>query len=704
MSAPAAPGGALPQERTDQVRLLDTIDALRSLGVGEVVDLPQMIICGSKSSAKRSVIEAISRVRFPVRNDFQTGFVTEILLRRDSTPHFRASIRYGTWKTSDEDPQNTNTLAPTVHGSPEQSVPLIENATQFIRPFAHDGFCVDILQVEVFGPDQPDLTIIDMPRLYFTEGVNEEDERKSFGRQCIEKYVLNPRSLILAVVSAKIDIFPQKTTDFADKYDRDRKRILGIITHLDTLEASSDEEGLWLNAIKEVTSEQALGLHLVCTRTHETRDVPEEGRDEMEKEFFERGDWKTVERQYIGTDNLRRRLSTLLANHIQSSLRGMVFGTAKNIVENRAGLNKLNAPRETVEQQRALLVNLSSAFQRLVEHALSGTYTDDFFATKVDAGEPNTRDPRRLRAVIHQLNEDFTDVMETAGCRRFIHGVNKPITRFLHPCNPYATIRWPKHISRSEFENEVLEKLHRDGESELPGNASQLLGSLFRDQSQPWEEIARVHLIKSWETTKEFVSVLLGHLMDKDASSAVMSNLFCPSLDKMKGNLLAKVDEFTASCKRGHSLPLIRTFHANMQISRNDGLFAIPQQNSPSTSTIEELQATTQNMESSSNQTAASDIVSQLQSHYNNSLLAFVNNVANLAIEGCLLVPLKGVFTPETITKMEDSEIEAICKGFHNSVLGSQSDLTDELNKLRLGIRTLKRFKIPKETAPYAGV
>lgn len=634
MSAPAEPDGALPQRQTNQAPLLDTIDKLRGLGVGELVDLPQMIICGSKSNAKRSIIEAISRVGFPVRNDFYTGFVTEIILRRHPTPRFKVSIQPGPSKKNDEDIQQLKAFVPTVHDSTEQSVSLIEQATEFIKPSAEDGFSDDVMKVEISGPDQADLTLIDMPRLYFTEGLDIEDREKSHGRLRIEKYVLNARTIILTVVSAKIDICGQKINDFADKYDRERKRILGIITHLDTLEASSDEEKLWLKAVKEEMSKRPLGLHLVCTRSYETRDVPDEERDEKEKDFFDSGDWKTVAKQFIGTSNLRRRLSTLFVNHVRSSLPGLVSEIDKSIMKSQSRLAKLSVPRATIHQQKAFLFNLSSAFQRITEQALSGMYTDDFFATRMDDGESKTHDPRRLRAIIRDLNEDFADVMEISGSRQFIHGVNNQIISLPNPCNPYANIRQPEHRSSSNFELEVIRRISRDRGVEFPGNASQLVvGSLFQDQSQPWEEIARAHLLKSWESTGDFVSLLLDHLTDEHTSAVIMRTIISPHLDRMKGNLLAKVDELSASHKRGHPLPmsrsflrghplpLDRSFLAKMQKSRNDRLFANLQRNLPSTLnntvTMEELKAATQNMESSSNPSAASDIVDQFQSYYN---------------------------------------------------------------------------------------
>ncbi|CAI7577529.1 unnamed protein product [Penicillium glandicola] len=726
MSDPAEPDGALYHSQTGQVPLLDTIDKLRTLGVGEVVALPQMIICGSKSNGKRSIIEAISRVGFPVRSDFHTGFVTEIILRRYPTPRFKVSIEPGPSVKSDKDLQRLKTFVPTVHANTEKSVSLIEKATEFIRPSFKDGFSDDVIKVEVSGPDQPNLTLIDMPRLYFTEYTDDGDQEKTPGRLSMEKYVLNSRSIILAVVSAKIDICAQKIIDFAEKYDAERKRIMGIVIHLDTLEASSDEEKLWLKGVKEATSKPPLGLHLVCTRSSETRDVPDDERDKMEREFFERGVWKKMGRQYVGTANLRRRLSTLLVNHIQSSLPGLISEIDKSILSTQSRLAKLSVPRQTIQQQKALLFNLSSAFQRITEQALSGMYTDDFFAAPLDDGKSKScdprplHDPRRLRAIIRDLNEDFADVMEIAGCRQFIHGVNNQITSLLQPCNPYAHIRKPEHRNRSEFELDVSEQMRRDRGIEFPGCSNQLLvGSLFRDQSQPWEEIARVHLMKAWESTLDFVTLLLDHLADERMSVVIMKTIICPQLDRMEESLLAKVVELTASHKRahplplsrsflrGHSLPIDRSFLAKMQKSRNDRTLANVQQVLPSTMAntfnMEELRMAIQNLESASNQSAASDLIDQFQSYYNSALLIFIDNIANLGIENCLLGPLDGVLTTQTITNMEDSQIEELFAGVNDVVQKSRDHLTRELEKLKIGLHALSEFKVAKKTTPSIG-
>lgn len=102
---------------------------------------------------------------------------------------------------------------------------------------------------------------------------------------------------------------------------------------------------------------------------------------------------------------------------------------------------------------------MSSGFERITEQALSGMYINDFFATSVEDGQSKTHDVRRLRAVIRELSEDFADIMESAGCQQFIHGVNNQITSFLNPANPFANIRVPEHKSRAEFEYGISEQM-----------------------------------------------------------------------------------------------------------------------------------------------------------------------------------------------------------------------------------------------------
>lgn len=94
---------AMHQLQSQQSELLDKIDELRGIGVGGLVELPQLIVCGSQSSGKSSVLEAISRVRFPTKGTICTRFATEVILRRKPQTRVKVSIEPGDSRTDEQE-------------------------------------------------------------------------------------------------------------------------------------------------------------------------------------------------------------------------------------------------------------------------------------------------------------------------------------------------------------------------------------------------------------------------------------------------------------------------------------------------------------------------------------------------------------------------------------------------------------------------
>lgn len=62
-----------PKER----RIFELVDKLRDLDPRHKLELPYLVVCGSQSSGKSSVLEAISGLQFPRGEGMKTKFVTE---------------------------------------------------------------------------------------------------------------------------------------------------------------------------------------------------------------------------------------------------------------------------------------------------------------------------------------------------------------------------------------------------------------------------------------------------------------------------------------------------------------------------------------------------------------------------------------------------------------------------------------------------
>ncbi|KAJ5124268.1 Dynamin [Penicillium bovifimosum] len=666
-----------PQENS--VPMLDAIDHLHSLGVGRFVHLPQLVVGCVNTPAKYAVIEAISGMGYPPLSEDDPCFITKIILRRQPTSSICVTVEHAWWSDGDKKSHEAKTFASLVEDNLEESGSLIKRAIDSIGSTCKPAsFSEKILIVEACGPEQPDLTLIDIPHM--SARASDKDPERAFAHRILDEYLLNPRNIFLAGLSPKDDDSLESVLSFVNSLDQ-QKQTVAIFMHLDTIEPDSVKEKYWRRVVEKEAPTSFMEFHALGTQVSGDKSDSQVLLDPK------------------SPDDLRRRITTLLSTQIRSSLPGLCVDIERSIENLQSRLTKLNNPPETVQQQKELLFHLSSAFERITEQALNGMYTDSFFTTSLNDDHSNTRDPRRLRCVIRALNEDFADIMETAGCRRFIDGVNTRTYLLPQPDNPYVNIRATEHTTRSEFEREVSLQLRQERGLELPGNYSQLLvGNLFRDQAKPWELIARAHLMESWRCTQEFVKVLLEHLTNEPTAAWLIRDIFNPQLKALKKNLLAKLEELTAYHKRGHPLPLGRDFLVKVRKSRDDNLLARLQGALPTnvfqSVSMADLKSAIEKLHILSPDPTVSEIVDMMQVYYNDALSVFRDNVAILGIENCLLSPLTGILTTRTISKMQDSQIEKIFA----KVSETNHYMTHGLNKLWVAAQSLKKFDTTKES------
>ena len=111
------------------------------------------------------------------------------------------------------------------------------------------AFSDDVLKVEISGPEQSHLTLVDLPGLIHAEGKQQSVEDMQLVSSLVQNYMANSRSIILAVISAKNDHVNQIVMKLAQDVDPKGVRTLGIITKPDTLRVGSESEKAFLDLI-----------------------------------------------------------------------------------------------------------------------------------------------------------------------------------------------------------------------------------------------------------------------------------------------------------------------------------------------------------------------------------------------------------------------------------------------------------------------
>jgi GTPase SAR1 family protein len=539
----------------DQLDLLDSIDSLRSQGISHYVSLPQIIVCGDQSSGKSSVLEAISGVSFPIKSNLCTRFPTELVLRK--TSQIGVSVSIVPHQSRSEAERSSLSSFREELDSFEGLPAMIDSAKAAMGILTHGkAFSKDILRVEVSGPDRPHLTIVDLPGLVHSETKHQSASDVKLVQEVVRSYMKEPRSIILAVVSAKNDHANQIVLELARTADRQGIRTLGVITKPDTLIAGSESEAMYVSLAKNQDVEFRLGWHVLKNMDSETGQWSLAERAAKEEEFFSQGKWEELPPSLLGIDTLRDRLSKLLLRQIAAELPSLIEEIDIKSKACRGRLDRLGEPRATLAEQRLYLLHISQSFQSVVKAAVDGTYNDPFFE---DAkSEPGYQ--KRIRALMQNLNLEFAERIERRGHYHEIIDSKEAsdVSRGVTP------------ITRDEFIEHIGQVMQRTRGRELPGTFNPMIVSdLFLEQSIPWEGIARSHIDSVWNVTKVFLSHAAIYVADAATSKALFQRIFEPALAQLKKTLNEKTTELLVPHQKSHPITYNHYFAESLQKVRN---------------------------------------------------------------------------------------------------------------------------------------
>lgn len=532
--------GFVELQSKDHRDLLDIIDNLRSIGISSYVDLPEIIVCGDQSAGKSSVLEAISGMSFPTKDNLCTRFATELVLRRQDTVAVKVSINPGPDRSADEKDRLSSFAAEMDFDSPDIGT-VVEKAKDVMGLSDTKVFSTDILRVELCGPTQPHLTMVDLPGLFRAGNRDQSVKDAKIVSKMVRGYVKRPRSIILAVVSAKNDFALQEITELARELDPGGIRTLGLITKPDALDAGSDSEAAYVRLAKNKDVAFRLGWHVLKNRDYKMRDASSSERDEAEAKFFSQGVWATMDPNHLGVESLKPRLSNVLKDQILHQLPSLLEDVDYEVEACRARLERLGTPRSSLLEQRRYLMQVSREFTTLMKAAVDGEYGNMFF------GSAKSEDgyKKRLRARIQNSLSDFERDMRLNGqSQRIVDDSN----------GERVTLSGNSSLRRSEYLGEVIDLMKRSRARELPGTFNPLIISeLFAAQCQPWQTIAKDAEEEILGIIYEVAQSVVDYVAVDETSRGIFY-LISKGIDALKSDLGVKCKELLKPHMEGHPI------------------------------------------------------------------------------------------------------------------------------------------------------
>ncbi|XP_057323407.1 dynamin-1-like protein isoform X1 [Microplitis mediator] len=289
-------------------------DVFNTIGA-DVIQLPQIVVLGTQSSGKSSVIESLVGRSFLPRG---TGIVTRrpLVLQLVYSPK--------------DDRENRNAENGTL--DVEEWATFLHDRHRVFRNFddvrreieaetermagGNKGICPEPINLKIFSPKVVNLTLIDLPGITKVPVGDQPEDIESQIRQLVLKYICNPNSIILAVVTANTDMATSESLKLSKDVDPDGRRTLAVVTKLDLMDAGTDAIDILCGRVIPVK----LGIIGVVNRSQQdimnNKSIEEALKDES---LFLQRKYPTLANRN-GTPYLAKTLNRLLMHHIRDCL------------------------------------------------------------------------------------------------------------------------------------------------------------------------------------------------------------------------------------------------------------------------------------------------------------------------------------------------------------------------------------------------
>lgn len=348
---------------TGMESLVDVInklqDAFTKVGISNPIDLPQIVVVGSQSSGKSSVLENLVGRDFLPRG---SGIVTRrplilqlINQRKSDSPE---------WGEFLHKPGVKITKFSEIRNEIIKDTELKTGYTKGISNLP--------INLRIYSPNVLTLTLVDLPGL---TKVPVGDQPKDIEKQIREmnlKYISNRNAIILAVTAANTDLANSDSLKIAREVDPEGYRTIGVLTKVDLMDKGTD--------VVDILSGKIIPLQLgyipVVNRGQQDieKNIKINTALQNERSFFETHPSYQSKSMFCGTLFLSRRLSLALMKHIKKCIPDIKNKISSLIQKYKKELDSFG--QETAGQGHNIFLSIITELTVDFRHILDGSLQD----------------------------------------------------------------------------------------------------------------------------------------------------------------------------------------------------------------------------------------------------------------------------------------------------------------------------------------
>ncbi|KAJ3141460.1 vacuolar protein sorting-associated protein 1 [Physocladia obscura] len=391
-------------------------DAFASVSVNNPIDLPQIVVIGSQSSGKSSVLENIVGKDFLPRG---SGIVTRrpLVLQLINRPNSRGEVGGVALPEGQQNIEQRQSVSSSNPNEIEEWGEFLHLPGQKFTDFSkirqeiereteskvgkNAGISPQPINLRIYSPNVLTLTMVDLPGLTRVPVGDQPKDIEKLIRDMIMKYITKSNAIILAVTAANTDLANSDGLKMARDVDPDGFRTIGVLTKIDLMDQGTDVVDILAGRVI------ALKLGYVPVVNRGQRDIDNKKKIsaalEAEKNFFENHSSYRSRAQFCGTPFLARKLSTILLHHIKNTLPDIKARISQHLQKYEQELEQLGDPLGDDDSNNMnAILNIITEFTSEFRTAIDGTSSD--IATDELSGGA------RISFVFHEI---FTGAIRT---------------------------------------------------------------------------------------------------------------------------------------------------------------------------------------------------------------------------------------------------------------------------------------------------
>lgn len=343
-------------------------DALALADVEEPINLPQIVVVGSQSAGKSSVLESLVGRDFLPRG---SGIVTrrplilQLVNTKDAAGASLSASSASEWgeflhikgkKFTDFNEIRTEIETETDRGAGK-------GKSVSSKP----------INLRIYSPRVLNLTLVDLPGLTKVAIGDQPKDIELQIRAMVKQFIVNPNSIVLAVSSANVDLANSDALNLAREVDPEGVRTIGVLTKLDLMDKGTNAMDILHGRVYPLR----LGFIGVINRSQHDINTNKSINDALktEHEFFATHPLYSTLKSKSGYGYLAQTLNKVLLNTIRDTLPDLKANLTNRLRSVQDALDELG-DAQLNQSKSALMLNILTRYASTFAATIDGQLSD----------------------------------------------------------------------------------------------------------------------------------------------------------------------------------------------------------------------------------------------------------------------------------------------------------------------------------------